>query len=201
MYSEDTIQTLINRIGFGSSTEEGFIIDIDEALSEGESKRLFKSFHALVTVDNICAAMDEVLDMTEENRDENSVKFNKVLEDFRQQAVREVVVLIMDKNAKYDASVNYDATIANNATLFDDAIGYKVAMSVLETFMSTKRSNLEDRNAKLAVGNLKLELEGYRNDGGFLVASGLPQKFKTAVLTARGLLFPHKVEVFNANCQ
>jgi hypothetical protein len=190
MYSNEIISTLTERIGFGTPNEEGFSINIDEANSVGASGRFFSSFHSLVTIENIYAAV--------ENPEITEDEFNVILENYRKSSVLEVVPLIMDKNIQYDNSVDYSKTIEDNIRLFDDAIGYKVAMMVLEMFMSSSRSNLLERNAKFSLSNLKLELEGYRNEASVLVAKGLVQKFERAVLNATNKIFPRVVEVRNA---
>jgi len=192
MYSEEIIVSLSERMGFGTPLEEGFAIELDEANSVGSTGRFFKTFHSLVTADNIFAALPELGEDAE-------VQFNEFLESLRYQATLAVVPLIMDKNAAYVNSISYDAVIEENALLFDDAIGYKVAMMVLELFMTTKESNLVERNAKLAVSNLKLELEGFRNDSGVLVASGLVQKLERAIRTATNKIFPSVPTVEGAN--
>lgn len=188
MYSEDTIETLSNRIGFGLPLEEGFSIELDEANSVGTTGRTVKSFHGLVTVENIFASLPTLGTDADE-------KFNAYLQDMRLQATKEIMPLILDKNAQYDIDANYDDIIIRNAVLFDDAIGYKIAMMGLELFMTTKESNLSERNAKLSMANLKLELEGFRNDSGALVAKGLVQKFDYAIRAALKKLFPIKPTV------
>ena len=75
MYTDTSIDLLINRIGFGSAQEIGFIPVVDESNSIGTSKRVFKAFHALVTVENIYAAVD----IMDSGIDET---FNKILFDF-----------------------------------------------------------------------------------------------------------------------
>lgn len=183
MYSNETIVSLSERMGFGTPLEDGFSIELDEANSVGSTGRLFKSFHQLVTVDNIFASLPDLgADAT--------TKFNAILEDLRNQATLEVVPLIMDKHQDYDNAVPYDSIMEQNAILFDDAIGFKVAMMVLELFMTTKESNFAERNAKLSINNLKLELEGFRSDSGVLVARGLVQKFDRAVSKASAKIFP-----------
>ncbi|WP_445453093.1 hypothetical protein [Flavobacterium sp. 25HG05S-40] len=184
MYSEDTIESLSNRIGFGLPLESGFPFQLEEANSVGSSGRFFKAFHQLVTVENIFAATPDL----EESDAEDT--FNDILTGFRFQAASFVIPLIMDKNKQYNNTVDYDQIITDNIVLFDDALGYKAAMMVLEYLMATKESNLTERNAKLAISNLKLELEGFRNDGGVLVASGLVQKFNKAVSIASEKIFP-----------
>lgn len=183
MYSETTIETLAGRLGFGAPIEEGFSIELDEANLVGSTGRFVRSFHGLVTVENIFAALPDLDAEAEE-------KFNSYLESLRYQATKEVLPLIMDKNAAYDNAKSYDEIILNNAVLFDDAIGYKIAMMALELFMTTKESNLAERNAKLSMGNLKLELEGFRNESNVLVARGIVQKFESAIKSASKKLFP-----------
>ena len=194
MYSEEKIVELSERIGFGTPLEEGFAIEISEANSVGSTGRLFKSFHSLVTIENIFAATPDLGDTPDE-------PFNEILNALRVQATLEVVPLIMDKNSDYDNAVDYDSVITDNAILFDDAIGYKVAMMVLELLMTTKESNIVERNAKLAVSNLKLELEGFRNDTGVLVAKGLVQKFDNAIRKATNKIFPIKIVVIGDSIQ
>ena len=189
MYSEQIIEILTERIGFGLPQESGFVLNIDETNSIGASGRLFKSFHSLVTIENIFAAID--------NENPNDEEFNAILTILKQQAVYQVLTLILNRHEDYVSTDSYDAIIQENIFLFDEALGYKVCMMVLEMYMSTKRSNISERNAKLSISNLKLELEGYRNETGVLVAKGLVQKFESAVKHAVNRIFPFRVIVKN----
>lgn len=191
MYSEEIIQSLTERIGFGSPQEDSFALTISEAIQNGASGRIFKSFHSLVTLENIIEAI--------EKREPTAEQFGAILNEYRKGAVLEVLSLIMDQHPDYIAKDSYDAVITENNVLFDNAIGYKVAIMVIEMFMSTKRSNIVERNAKLSVSNLKLELEGYRNDSGVLVAQGLVHKFQNAIKLAQNKLFPFKIIVQDGN--
>ena len=191
MYSEEIIQSLTERIGFGSPQEDGFTLNISEAIQNGASGRIFKSFHSLVTLENIIAGI--------EKEQPTATQFEQILNEYRKGAVLEVLNVIMDQHPDYVANDSYDAIITENIALFDNAIGYKVAVMVIEMFMSTKRNNIVERNAKLAVSNLKLELEGYRNDSGVLVAKGLVHKFGTAIKLAQNKLFTLKVVVNDGN--
>ena len=74
--------------------------------------------------------------------------------------------------------------------MFDDAVGYKVAISVLEMFISTERKNFSERSAQMAISSLKLEIEGWKNESGITVANGLGQKLDKAVRKASIKLFP-----------
>lgn len=191
MYSEEIIQSLTERIGFGSPQEDSFTLQISEAIQIGASGRIFKSFHSLVTLENIIAAIENLQPTAEE--------FEEILDEFKKGAVLEVLSLVLDSHEDYVSNDSYDATITQNISLFDNAIGYKVAIMVIEMFMSTKRNNIVERNAKLSVSNLKLELEGYRNDSGVLVAKGLVHKFENAIKTAQKKIFPFKLTVEDGN--
>lgn len=186
MYFAAAIQALVERISWSKALEPEYP-ELDEANLTGESGRNFQSFHQLVNVENIYDAVPEV-EMEEE-------AFNKFLSDLREQAVLAVIPEIMDKNIKYDSAKDYTQVIIDNAILFDDAIGFKVCISVLELLIATKRSNLAERNAKLSVSNLKLEIEGFRNDSGILVAKGITQKLEMAIRKATNKLFPKEVIV------
>lgn len=191
MHSEEIIQSLTERIGFGSPQEDSFTLQISEAIQNGASGRIFKSFHSLVTLENIIAAIENLQPTAEE--------FEAILNELKKGAVLEVLSLVLDSHQDYINDDSYDATITQNISLFDNAIGYKVAIMVIEMFMSTKRNNIVERNAKLSVSNLKLELEGYRNDSGILVAKGLVHKFENAIKTAQKKIFPFKLTVEDGN--
>jgi hypothetical protein len=195
MYTEEIILKLADRIGFGTHQGESFAINISEANSLGFSKRFFKSFHALVTIENIFNTINSIIP----NDSGSTEMFNSILGDFRIGATREVLPLIMDKNNKYKVEVDYSQVIEDNIILFDDAIGYKVAMMVLEMMISSSRSNLLERNAKLSASNLKLELEGFRNDTGILIANGLVHKLDKAIRKATNKIFPFEVIIESGN--
>ena len=186
MYSQDIITTLTNRIGFGLPLENGFAYNVSEANSTGTSLRLFNKFHALCTIENIFSALPEL---------ENEAAFNSVLTGIRSAAVLEVLPVVLNKHKDYDNATDYDQTITDNITLFDDCIGYKGAIMILEMIMTTKESNLAERNAKLTASSLKLEIEGFKNDYGHLVASGLVQKYNLSIQRAVDKIFPQFPEV------
>jgi len=189
MYSEEIKATLAQRIGFGTSNEDGFTIEIDEANSVGTSGLFFSSFHALVTVDNIYAAIPDL-----EGSGANE-KFNDILQGYRTAAVLLVLPMILDASKGYDAATDYDTVIEQNIGLFDRAVGVKCAIMILEMMLSSKESNLAERNVKLSAANLKLEINGFKNDSGHLVAAGLLQDFGNAIKDAKNKLFPIRATV------
>ena len=182
MYSEIAISTIANRIGWGKPQTDGFAINLAEAIQNGTTKRNFQSFHQLVTVENILAAIP--------NPSIDDDDFNAKLEEIRNNAAISVLTLIIDLNPNSILSKDYSNTIISNPALFDEALGYKVAISVLELFISTERENFSTRSAQLAISSLKLELEGWKNEAGITVANGLGQKLDKAVTMATERLFP-----------
>lgn len=181
MYSENAILTIANRIGWGKPQTDGFAIVLDEAIQNGTSKRNFQSFHQLVTVENVLAAIPNpaILDLD----------FNAKLDEIRDNAARSVLTLIIDLNPNSILTKDYSSIIISNPALFDEAVGHKVAISVLELFISTERENFSARSAQLAISSLKLEIEGWKNESGITVANGLGQKLDKAVTLATERLF------------
>lgn len=187
MYTEESISTLNERIKWNASLDSEFSIELSEDNKTGTSGKHFQSFHNLVSIDNIYASVPEIA-MDEED-------FNDLLTDIRLQATLQVINDVMDRNDLYLPNTDYDNLMISNAGLFDSAIGFKVAISVLEMFLSTTRINLHERNAKLSASNLKLELEGFINDNGIIVAKGIKNLYNSSVKKATNKLFPIQIIV------
>lgn len=186
MYFAAAIEALVERISWAKALEPDYP-ELDEANLTGESGRNFQSFHQLVTVENIYDAVPEA--------EMDADAFNAFLFDLKKQAVLSILPDIMDKNKSYDNATDYTQVIIDNTILFDDAIGFKMCMIILEYLVSTKRTNLAERNAKLAVSNLKLEINGYKNENGFLVATGIRQELSQAIKRATNKIFPFEIIV------
>src|SRR5690606_28691493 len=90
-------------------------------------------------------------------------------------------------------SQDYDSVISEKRHLFDEPIGYAVACQMIELFISTTRSNFVERNAKFAYQNLKIELEGAKNERGFRVATGLKDKLNYSIKRATEIIFPDPI--------
>lgn len=187
MYNPESISVLTKRIRWNESLDPDFPIMLSHDNNIGLSGKNFQSFHQLVSIDNIYDAVPAI--------EMDADPFNELLSDIREQAVYHSVTEIMDKNNLYLPATDYSNMIIQNVQLFDDAIGYKVIMIVLEMFMSTKRSNLVERNSKFAISNLKLELEGFRNENGHVVAQGIRYHYDKVVKDATNKLFPQPIIV------
>jgi hypothetical protein len=189
MYNEQSIASLVTRIGWEKPLDTAFAITIDGEVLLADSERKVNSFHQLVTIENVYAAVPEI--------EMEVVAFNDFLSSLRRQSVLEVLTAIFDKNEQYIETVDYSELILARPRLFDDAIGYCIAIKALELFIASSRSNLLERNAKLSFQNLKIELEGVRNDGGFLIAKGIIYKMERAIQKAQNILFPKNATVQN----
>jgi hypothetical protein len=185
MYSDLAISTLTDRIKWNASLDSGFTIALSEDNATGTSGKHFQSFHNLVSIDNLYASVPEI------GMDET--RFNALLEDIRLQATLQIINDVLERNKKYDPIEDYSNTIITNAALFDTAVGYKVATNVLEMFLASSRSNLHERNSKLSASNLKLELKGFKNDNGYVVAAGIESFYQEAVRKAASKIFPFEV--------
>lgn len=189
MYTQEAIDTLISRIGWPYNPD--LPVAVSEENKTSDSGKYFNFYHPLATVENIYDAADTINMDVEE--------FNNFIAALRSQAVLKVLSDILDKHQDYDNSVDYSSTIDLRSILFDDAIGYCVAIKAIEMFISSKRSNLTERNAKMAYNTLKIELEGAKNDSGHFVAKGLLYHYEQSIKKVQKILFPFKVEVKDGN--
>lgn len=188
MYSQEAIEALYTRVGWRDSQDPSFTLEVTTDNLQSDSGLTLDSFHKLVTVENVNAAIVDA--------NVNAEDFNEILSEIRKQAVLTVVPLILDYNAQYVEDTDYSGDIETYVMLFDQAIGYQAALMALELFMSSSRSNLLERNSKLAINNLKLEVEGFVSETtGRLMAKGISQKLNMAVRKAANKIFPIKAIV------
>lgn len=185
MYTVESIATLVDRIGWEKSLNSDLSIVVSEQNQMATSGRNVNSFHQLASVENIYSAVGEV------NMEE--IKFNEFLSSIRKQSVIEILTAVLDQSHLYDDATDYSNVIENKARLFDDAIGYCIAIKVLELFISTGRKNLTERNASLNFQTLKVELEGAKNDNGHFIAKGIVYKKERAIQKAQRIIFPDPI--------
>jgi len=182
MYSQEVISSISERIAFSNSLNPDFPVELSDDNSTGTSGRKFESFHQLVTIDNIYASVKEI-DMDEE-------LFNEYLKEMKMQTVLEVLPKIFDSNTQYIDATDYSNVITAKASLIDECIGYSMASKVIELLITTQRINSEERSNKLSYSALKIELDGVRNDKGFLVSKGIIYKMNSAIKRTSKIIFP-----------
>lgn len=180
-------------VGFGEPSEELSEITIDQSNIEGTTNRTFKGFHRLVNLENIYATVD-VIDMQDDD-------FNNHLEQLRSDAARSILSKVFNQNKSYQSDFDYSDKISSNLSALIDAFGYQVAYDAIEQMMVTKRANIEERNAKLSISSLKMELEGAINNDGKVIAKGIERKLNDAITNAYLIFFPKAMPgIENANC-
>lgn len=189
MYNETAISAIAERIKWNTSLDPAFAIELSEYNQIGASGKHFQSFHNLVSIDNIYAAVPEI--------DMDVDAFNDLLTDYRLQATLQSVNDALETNKSYDPETDYSDLLIKNVALFDNAVGHKCAINVLEMFLSSSRSNLAERNAKLSASNLKLELKGFTNENGHVVATGIETFYQSAIKNISAKLFPIEAVVQN----
>lgn len=187
MYTEVAISAIKERIGWSEVQSSDHSLTLSSDNKKAESGRYFDSFHALCTIENIYEAIPTV--------NMQLADFNVYLSSIRSQHAAKVLTAILNQNEQYNNAVNYDQVVLDNIHLFDEPLGYSVAASIIELFISTSRNNFRERNAKMAYDKLKIELEGARNERGIKVAAGIKDRYQIAVKTATNIIFPNKITV------
>lgn len=187
MYSPESIQTLVERIGFYKKVDSNLSFTLSPEVILATSFRYVNSFHQLAIVENIYSAVPEI-NMVD-------LDFNEYLQEIKTQSVHEVLTLVLNRDVSYQLNDDYSETITGNPEIFDDAIGYTIAIKCLELFVSTSRKNLAERNAKLSIERLKVELEGLKNENGKVIVNGLRRERYFAVKQAKDIIFPKKIIV------
>lgn len=185
MISSEAISKLEERIRWNEALDSEFQISLNDQNKKGDSGKHFQRFHQLVTVENIYNAGAPTPDMEAE-------EFNNLLADIRLQAVLQVITDAIELNPEYNPEFDYSEQIIENPAIFDNAIGFGVAVSSLELMLSSKRINPDERNVKLSAANLKLELEGFKNESGHVVSSGIKYYYFKNVKVASERFFKEK---------
>jgi len=187
MYSPESIQSLVDRIGFAEPMDSNFAIALSPEVVLSNSGRYVNSFHQIAIVENIYSAIPQI-NMLE-------LPFNTYLQSMKTQAVLESLNEIINKDSRSLIDTDYSNIIITNPFIFDDVIGYTIAIKCIELFISTSRKNLFERNAKEAYEKLKMELEGVRSDSGAIVAQGIKRERYYAIRKAKEVIFPFEIPV------
>ena len=194
MFDQASIELMINRIGFGVPESEILgDVTVSQENMVGTSGRTFRGFHQLVTLGNIYETTNEPM--------MNDEEFNAYLNLIKIDAIKSIGSrLLID--IKLCPGINYSDLVLNKPELFEDAYGYAVAYACIEQMISTTRSNNKERNAKMAYQQLKIELEGMRNDNGYYVAQGISNNLTSAINIIADYLCPNRkgLIIEDANC-
>lgn len=189
MYSNDVIQELTKRIGFGNEYNADVVVTAENRI--GTSGRTFAFYHRLVTIPNLYFTVPAI--------GISDTDFNELLEQMKYDAVIGALTSVLNQSLDYIDAFDYDSIIQDKFSLFDNVIGYQMAITAIELMVSSNRKNDEERNANLTYSQLKMELEGIRNDNGHLVSQGLLSKFQNESRKLRNIIFPPLILVKGSN--
>lgn len=210
MYSTDSITALSRRGHWAPPIPPtSKILTTENATST--SGRLFTSFHALCTVENVEGTMP--ISNAASGLDElvSNEQLNAKLSEIRTQAAIKVLNRVFTNNplaqyrynglgyrvdnSGYDWSVSITTRIAN----LDDCFGYQVAYDVMQMMLTTQRLNGRERSIAQA-GEISAQMQGYRR-GDNVFVDGVLQKLEDAYATAIGLFFESQTNrrVFNGS--
>lgn len=191
MYSEEIISALYSRIGFSKILKTDVAFTVTEVNTTSNSGRSVQSFHKLCTIENIYSTISEI-SLDNDN-------FNIFLETIRKESVLEAINNIIDMHTLNKDEFDYSDTISKKIKIFDDAIGYTMAVKILELFITSTRSNATERSTALSFQALKLELEGTKNDNGHFIAKGIIAKKELAIKKAQKIIFPDPILIIGGN--
>lgn len=191
MYSQEALQVIASRVGFRQALDNTGVIQIGESISSSESSMEVTNFHQLASVENIYSAVSVV------NMEMDA--FNAFLSSMRLKAAKSIINQILEKHEEYNPEIDYSDLLLEKKHLFDDALGFTLAVKVLELFVSSNRKNLTERNSSLSFQSLKIELEGAKNDRGYTVAKGIEYKRFKSIQEAKVLIFPQPTGITGSN--
>lgn len=193
MYDNTSIQVLVDRVGWALPIPPSTIVLTSEN-TKSDSGRYYDAFHKMTIVENVFDVQP--------NHNISNTDFNLYLYGLKKAATMKVLSAIFDLNERANLSIatngrrvdtsstDYSQMITTRASIFDDCLGYQMACDVLEMILLTTRSNQTESISKYNYQQLKLELDGFTNEGGHLVSKGLHFKLNASIIKAIEILFP-----------
>lgn len=162
----ETYELLKNRLGFRA--EGSFALDAD--LLTTQSGRVFQDEHTAVILKNIHATVDP--------EPADDAAFNKVLSDYRRQAVIHVISNVFDSTSIRN--------LDDHLSAFDTAISQRMAIVLLEMMINSTRSNLTERFIKNS-NKWFYDLNGGAGNPNFPNLVGLKQRYTEEIRRLRDL--------------
>lgn len=197
-YSSGAIQSLIDRIGWAAAIPPT-TISLSVAAAKSDSGSYVSDYHRMAIVENMKPLMP--------NKEANDAAFSAWLVDLKRAGVMAVLDRVFDNNerASYQtlyngerkdiSGVDYsDVIISVRPRLFDKAIGLQVAYNALEAIAVSTRSNAVQRIVQSTYEEIKNEQDGFTDENGKAVTSGLKGKLTGAISSIIDILFPKPVK-------
>lgn len=183
MHIETTIQYIMASVGWNEPINMPGVSPISDENKAAISGRLFQSYHATCTSENVYKIIgDEPL---------SNEELNATLLGFKRQGALETLQLIFDNSPQYNPSEDYAGTVVKYIGVIQKVYGLTVSAMVLQNMLTSKRVNDTERATRY--GLLKTELEGVKNETGITVSRGVIAKQATAVLKAQEIIFPEDI--------
>lgn len=191
-YDQTAIDYLIDRIGWAEAIPPTTIaVSVENTTST--SGRFFDEFFNLSKVENVFYAID--------NAKIDNDTLNDELFRMKKAAVLMALDNIFDSNprAHYKecrgslvdiSSKDYSAIIPLKGRLFDSAIGYSMAIIVIDKLLTSIRANRTQRENKFDYQTLKAELEGIKDEFHNVVSVGLYGRLKSEIKSIIKIIFP-----------
>lgn len=196
-YNSTAIDTIEKRVGWASAVPPSTLTVVGS--NAGTSGKVFTAYHPAATVENVNATVTNANSVSIDNN-----TLNNALGKMRQQATLRVLSAVFDLNPLANSQTNYtgldtdlsgtdysDVIIARQ-NLFDNAIGFQVALDVLELMAVSGRSNSLERNGK-SVMDARAEIYGVFTEQGAQVYPGIVTELKKSIQTIIDILFPKKL--------
>lgn len=191
-YNPTSIQTLMDQVGWYDAIPPSTIV-VDAGNKTSNGGTFFNSYHQVVTVENVRSTLT--------NPSSIDSTFNAYLLKMKRDGATDVLRRVFDLNplaayASYQGvtsinyAVDYTGLIASRIGLFDKAFGYSVCLSALQMFMTTARSNREQRIAGMSYESLAMEIEGIFDQYGKRITNGMDAKLAQEIQQIITVLFP-----------
>lgn len=195
MYNQQSIDLLINRIGWYPAIEPS-TIEVSVSNQQSESGRFFNGFNPFVIAENVKASIV--------NKDADNDTLNLTLANLRKEGVMDVLQKVFNLNPRasqetinnvitsvnYEPSLIYDAMIDSNRQAFDEVIGLSVCIKALELIATTNRSNHASNNPKISNEMIQDFFHGAYSETGRVITKGLLARYREAIGMLINVLFP-----------
>lgn len=182
----------MDRVGWHEAIPPSTIV-VDSANQTADSGTFFNSYHQIANVENVRATLT--------NPNSTNSVFNDFLLKMKKDSATDVFRRVFDLNplAAYSTyqgvtSINYltdySDVITSRISLFDKAFGYAVCLSSLQMFMTSSRSNKDQRIAGMSYESIAIEVEGIFDAYGKRITNGMDAKLKQEIDQIIKVLFP-----------
>jgi hypothetical protein len=178
MYNELSISTLVERLGFGVNNTP---VEIDPLILTGTSGRTISYFHKLATLEILYSAVP-LESLSEEG-------FTKAIIQLKTNAVKSMLIEILDTDTSYKNEIDYSSLLIARPKLFENAIGYSLAISIIEYVLTSRRINYKQRDAQDTFKILKIDLEGIKDKKSSVKSISLRDHQNKAIQDAKAVIF------------